>query len=169
MENIVLTIGGLIKRISFSDIFFFGSSLILILLLIYIVYLIKTDENEIKKELGNGELPRMQPDTNNIASIVNNIEENYDPKPIDLSKYEQEMEDTAIISYEELLKRSSNDITYDDDYKSKSDDLLVKKVDDSNTSMTKEYVNLPTAVMMSYENEEAFLDALKTIQNNLVR
>ena len=79
------------------------------------------------------------------------------------------MEDTAIISYEELLKRSNSDIAYDENYKTKSDDLVVKKVDDSNMSNTREYVNLPNAVMMSYENEEAFLEALKTIHNNLVR
>ena len=166
MENIVLTIGGLIKRISFSDVFFFGSSLILILLLVYIVYLIKTDETEDKNV--NNELPKMYP-SNEIASIVSDIEENYEPKHVDLSKYEQEMEDTAIISYEELLKRSNSDIAYDDKYKNKSDDLIVKKVDDTNLSRTREYVNLPSAVMMSYENEEAFLEALKTIQNNLVR
>lgn len=167
MENIVLTIGGLIKRISFSDIFFFVSSLILILLLIYIIYLIKTEETEIKNS-NNSELPKTKVN-NEIASIVNNIEENYEPKHVDLSKYEQEMEDTAIISYEELLKRANSDIAYDDNFKNKSDDLVVKKVDDSNMSKTREYVNLPSAVMMSYENEEAFLEALKTIHNNLVR
>ena len=82
MENIVLTIGGLIKRISFGDIFFFVSSLILILLLIYILYLIKTEETEIKNN-GN-ELPKVK--NNEIASIINDIEENYEPKHVDLSK-----------------------------------------------------------------------------------
>ena len=167
MENIILTIGGIIKRISFNDLFFFGASLILILLLIYIVYLIKMDEKEIKNNIED--LPQMQQNKTNIEDIVNNIEENYEPKHVDLSKYEQEMEDTAIISYDELLKRSSSDIAYDDEYKSKSDDLIVKKVDDTNTSVTREYVDLPNAIMMSYESEEAFLKALKTIKNNLVR
>lgn len=168
MENIVLTIGGLLKKISLSDLFFFGASLILILLLVYILYLIKTDEVEDNEKNTNG-LPKMQEDKNNIQSIVSDIEENYGPKHVDLSKYEQEMEDTAIISYDELLKRASSDIPYDDNYKAPSEDLVVKKVDDTNTSQTREYVNLKEAVMMSYESEEAFLDALKNIQNNLVR
>lgn len=166
MENVVLTIGGLLKRISLSDLFFFGASLILILLLVYIVYLVKTEEDDIKSSNGN-ELPKMQ--DNNIASIVTNIEENYEPKHVDLSKYEQEMEDTAIISYDELLKRASTDIPYDEDYKISSGDVIVKKVDDTNMSKTREYVDLPKAVMMNYENEEEFLNALKKIQNNLVR
>ena len=169
MENIVLTIGGLIKKISLSDVFFFGACLVLILLLVYIVYLIKTDEGEDKGNEEHKGLPKMQTNTDNIASIIDNIEENYEPKHVDLSKYEQEMEDTAIISYDELLKRSTSDIAYDDGYKTPSDELVVKKVDDTNTSQTREYVNLPEAVMMSYESEEAFLEALKTIQNNLVR
>lgn len=169
MENIVLTVGGLLKKISLSDLFFFGSSLILILLLVYIVYLIKTDESEIKGEISNSDLPKLQTSKNSIEDIVTNIEENYEPKHVDLSKYEQEMEDTAIISYDELLKRASNDIAYDEDFKNTNEDIIVKKVDDTNMSQTREYVNLKEAVMMNYENEEAFLKALKTIQNNLVR
>ena len=168
MENVVLTIGGLLKRISLSDLFFFGASLILILLLVYILYLIKTDE-EGSKEKGILELPKMQPEKDAIENIVTNIEENYGPKHVDLSKYEQEMEDTAIISYDELLKRASSDIAYDDNYRAPSEDLVVKKVDDTNTSTTREYVDLKEAVMMSYESEEEFLNALKKIQDNLVR
>ena len=89
MENIVLTIGGLIKKISLSDVFFFGSSLILILLLVYIVYLIKTDETDNK--INDKGLSKTSANTENIEAIVNNIEENYGPKHVDLSKYEQEM------------------------------------------------------------------------------
>ena len=104
-----------------------------------------------------------------LSDIVDNLETNYKPKPIDLSKYEQDMEDTAIISYDELLKRASNDIAYETDYSSGIDDVIVKKVDATNTSDTREYVDLPKAVMMKYDSEEEFLKALKRLQGNLVR
>lgn len=167
MENIVLTIGGLIKNLNFSDLFFFSSILILILLLIYIVYLIRTDDSDSGLNVKMVDPTKKKSDK--LEDIITNLEENYEPKPIDLSKYEQEMEDTAIISYDELIGRASNDIAYDDNYDSGLDDVVVKKIDDSNMSTTREMVGLPEAVMMSYESEEAFLNALKTLQSNLVR
>lgn len=167
MENIVLTIGGLIKSLTFSDLFFFGSCLILILLLVYIVYLIRIDEEDL-----NISVKPVDPTKNkeiSIEDIANDLENNYEPKPIDLSKYEQEMENTAIISYDELVKQANNDITYEDNYDSGLEDVVVKKVDDSKLSATKELAPIPEAVMMPYEQEEAFLKALKKLQSNLVR
>jgi len=164
MENIVLTIGGVIKSFGWNDLFFFGTTLFLVLLLVYIVYLMRVENEEndlpIKKEAK---------ENNSIEEIINNIETNYEPKPIDLSKYEQEMEDTAIISYEELKNRAINNIAYEDEYDSGIEDVVVKKVDATNTSSTREYVDLPKAVMMNYDSEEDFLEALQTLQSNLVR
>lgn len=174
MENIVLTIGGLFKSFNLSDLFFWGATLILLLLLLYIVYLIRNEEEEknimvkpYNPNKKNNDIKERKEDS--IKSIVNNIETNYDPKPIDLSKYEQEMENTAIISYDELVKKSSNTITYEDEYESGLDDVVVKKVDSTNMSNTQELVDLPKAVLMSYDSEEAFLKALTVLQKNLVR
>lgn len=179
MEKIVLTIGGLISSFGWSDLFFFVVTLLLLLLLIYIVYLIKIDEDEEAGDLSQmlsvaddskvspmkTELPHKS-----LSKIVDELEADYSPKPIDLSDYEKEMEDTAIISYDELVQRASSatNIYYDDNYDSGFDDVLVQKVDNKE-SKTQELVNLPKAVMMSYENEEAFLSALKVLQKNLVR
>ena len=103
-----------------------------------------------------------------LTKIVNELEMDYKPAPIDLTDYEKELEDTAIISYDELVNRTSTNIYYDDNYDSGLSDVLVQKVDNK-ISKTQELVNLPTAVMMSYESEEAFLSALKVLQKNLVR
>ena len=177
MENIVLTIGGLFKSFNLSDLFFWGATLILLLLLVYIVYLIRNEEEE-KNIMVKPFNPNKEPiklnevkeeKKDNIKDIVNNIETNYDPKPIDLSKYEQEMENTAIISYDELVKKASNKITYEDEYESGLDEVVVKKVDSTNMSNTQELVDLPKAVLMSYDSEEAFLKALKVLQKKLVR
>lgn len=165
MEEIVLTIGGLIKSFDWSDLILLLIGLILVILLIYIVYLIgKSDEVYENKSLN-----KQQNDTNDIKSIIENLEANYETKPIDLSEYEQEMENTAIISYDELLEKTSTHITYDDEYDSGTSEVIVKKVDPTNTSVTKEKVDLPKVVMMDYESEEAFLKALKKLQKNLVR
>jgi len=169
MENIVLTIGGLFKSFGWSDLFFFIVTLILMLLLIYIFYLVKIDEEDatqIQKSLSIHDEIEDKP----LSKIVDELETNYKPQPIDLSEYEREMEDTAIISYEELVKRASsnNNIYYDDNYKSGFDDVLVQKVNNTESN-TQELVDLPKAVMMKYESEEAFLRALKVLQKNLVR
>lgn len=103
-----------------------------------------------------------------LTAIVDEIEAEYKPKPIDLSEYEKEQENTAIISYDELVSRASNSIYYEDEYDSGSNDVLIQKVDNKE-SKTQELVDLPRAVMMSYESEEAFLSALKSLQKNLVR
>ena len=170
MENIVLTIGGFIKSLTWTDLFFFCAILILILLLIYIVYLVRLDDDDsLEKDILKVMDEESKPESHSIEEIVSNLEENYEPKPIDLSQYEKEMEDTAIISYDELKKRTSNDIVYDDDYDSGIDDVLVRRVDANSSGNTKEYVDLPKAIMMSYDNEEAFLKALKKLKSNLVR
>lgn len=165
MEKVVLTIGGLLKTITWSDLFFFCATLILVLLLVYIVYLIKNDDEEIVEPVNQMSSVKKE----SLEDIVNRLETEYEPEPIDLSNYEKEQEKSAIISYEELVKSSKNNISYEDEYDSGYDDITVKKVDLTNTSNTQELVNLPKAIMMSYENEEAFLKALKVLQNNLVR
>lgn len=178
MEKIVLTIGGLLKSFSWSDIFFFIVTLVLILLLIYIIFLIKTEKEEIKQDMSTRNIKEQKiPATNHqkenkkdrsLTDIVNVLETEYKPKPIDLSEYEKEQENTAIISYEELLSKTSNNIYYDDNYQSGFDDIIVQKIDNKE-SKTQELVDLPRAIMMSYESEEAFLSALKSLQKNLVR
>ena len=172
MENLVLIIGGLFKSFTWSDIFFFAVTLFLIVFLVYVYYLIKIDddkeddletairENKFLKTVSKEEKP--------LSKIVSELETDYHPKPIDLSDYEKEQENTAIISYQELLSRANNNIYYEDDYESGFDDVLIQKIDNKE-SKTQELVDLPKAVMMSYESEEAFLSALKVLQKNLVR
>lgn len=176
MENFVLTVGGLLKNLNWSDVFFFVTGLVLMLLLTYIIYLIREeDEDNLLNMLPTrkeDEIPVKKDKeefNKTLEEIVNNLESNYEPKPIDLSKYEQEMEDTAIISYDELKERSTNNIVYEDEYSSGYDDIVVKKVDSSNLSNTRELVPIPKAVMMDYDSEEEFLKALKKLQKNLVR
>lgn len=104
-----------------------------------------------------------------LEAITKNIEENYRPANIELTSYEQEQENNAIISYEELLKnKDSRQVNYDDDYENNID-ISVRKVNlnenvGTNIPKTKIEVNL-----MNYEKEEAFLKALRQLQSDLAR
>lgn len=174
MEKFILTVGGLFHALSWGDLFFFIVTLLLLLLLIYIIYLIKDDDDDImvikREDLSKNKDNQKVPEKDKpLTKIVDELEMDYKPKPIDMSDYEKELENTAIISYDELINRTSTNIYYDDDYDSGLDDVLVQKIDDNKMSSTQELVDLPRAVMMSYESEEAFLSALKVLQKNLVR
>lgn len=181
MEKLVLLIGGVLKTISFSDIITVILSMLLILLVVYFIYLIRLEEEPkevkvIKKEqtleediLEAGVKQKEEKTSDILARIIDDLNNNYQPKTISLTKYEEEQENTAIISYDELVKRAntSTSVSYDEEYENSFEDLVVKKVtDDSNT---REYVNLPKAILMDYKSEEDFLKALRTLQENLVR
>ena len=108
-----------------------------------------------------------------LESITKNISENYKPENVRLTSYEQEQEENAIISYEELVRQTAeNKINYDTSFKCDEEDIEVKKIDlDSETVDKTSFVsnNGPKLSLMSYEQEEAFLKALKQLQGTLVR
>ena len=116
MENIVLTIGGLFRSFTLGDIFFFVVTVFLMLLLIYIIYLVKLDNDDVMvikhtdTRQASGTLNEPSLEDKPLTKIVNELETDYKPKPIDMSDYEKELEDTAIISYDELVNRTSTNI-----------------------------------------------------------
>ena len=104
-----------------------------------------------------------------LEAITRNIEENYRPATIELTSYEQEQENNAIISYQELLSnKDMNQVNYDDDFEN-STDINVKKVDLNNNKGTEVPKTKIEVTLMNYEMEEAFLKALKQLQNDLAR
>ncbi len=113
---------------------------------------------------------RANKDMLDLEKITKNIESEYKPVTIELTSYEQEQEDNAIISYEELLNNKDNGYSYDEGYKSDSD-VSVKKLDlDKITSQVEQEDRKPEKIevkLMSYEKEEAFLEALKKLQREL--
>lgn len=163
MENAVLTIGGLLKSFNWSDAILLLIGLAIVLLIVYTVYILGTKEKTLPKPIEG------KKESSDIQNIIENLEANYEVRPIDLSEYEQELEDTAIISYEELLEKTKTNISYDDISKLEYGDIAVKKINPTDMSSTKESANIPKKVNNDYEREEAFLATLKKIQKNLVR
>lgn len=105
-----------------------------------------------------------------LERITKNIETDYKPLNIELTSYEQEQENNAIISYEELLSNKNNShLNYDENYKG-NEEISVKKVDLNEGSTVMPLKSSEFEVtLMSYEKEEAFLKALKQLQSDLVR
>ena len=117
---------------------------------------------------------RANKDMSDLEKITSRIEEEYKPVNIELTSYEQEQEDNAIISYDELLsnrdKNNNNGFSYDSKYKS-DNDLSVKKIDlDNNTASSKEEIpeERVKVQLFNYEKEEAFLKTLKQLQSELL-
>lgn len=159
-ENLV----GFIYSLSMGDYFFFIGTFLLIVLFVYILYLIKCSDGE---EALNAVSEKK--DDFDIEAVTKAIEKDYKPETIRLTSYEEEQENNAVISYEELLKNKDKiSVSYDDEYEFEEPTLSVKKFDLTNTSETPVIDESKLKVqLMSYEKEEEFLKALKDLQSNL--
>ena len=154
MKEVIGNLFGFLYTLSMGDYIFFSLTFILILLFIYMIFLLKTvDEiNEI----------------DNIESIKTHIENEYNPGTITLTEYESEQEKNAIIIYEELIKNKDKfNVNYDEDYVSNTEEISIKKIILEETNLKEENTNELKVKLMSYDKEEAFLVALKQLQQNL--
>ena len=107
-------------------------------------------------------------DDDSLHNIVKSIEKEYKPISVNLTEYETEQEKNAIISYDELIKNKENmNISYDDEYVSNNDEVLIKKISFKETNYKEEPSKI-NVKLMSYEKEEEFLIALKQLQQNLL-
>lgn len=146
---------------NYSDIFYIFFIILSIIFAIYLLSKLNIKEKYMET------VSKANRDMLDLEKISKNIESEYKPEPIELTSYEQEQEDNAIISYEELLNNKDSGYSYDENYKS-DEDVKVKKLDlDKITNQIegpKEHIQVK---MMSYDKEEAFLAALKQLQKEL--
>lgn len=160
MKDMLANLFGFIYSLSMGDYFFFIGTFLLIVLFIYVIYLIKCSELEAEGK-DPGEL--------DLKALTKQIEAEYKPGTIELTGYEAEQEHSAIISYEELVQNKDKlGIDYDDEYTFDVPDLEVKKINlttEANPNMISPKLEVK---LMSYDKEEAFLEALKELQNNLI-
>ncbi len=169
--NILSDTISFIQSLSFIDIIFFFAVLVLMLLIITLIYFIKeNNEDDLEENTPLSKLSSSQDEISTLKEITEALSEAEEPAPINFSKYEEEQEEKAIISYEELLNHKNDFALNYSEEENIADDLTVKKVDldhllnkeNKNTSELK----MPVMVI-SYEKEEAFLEALKTLQQKL--
>ena len=190
--QIINDIVSFIKTLSLVDIVFFFAVVALMLLIVTLIHFIL--ENKYNEEIEEKSINISE--NNNVPISVNNIEakkieqnknndqeilkeandlleiaaalEQAEPNNINLNRYEEEQEEKAIISYDELLERTNEwAINYSEE-ESIAEDLTVKKVDLNN--LVNKEISLKPEIkvsVISYEKEEAFLAALKELQHLL--
>lgn len=160
MKDIIGNIFGFLYTLSMGDYIFFIGTFILLLAFLYVLYLIKRDDDM--------EISNKEDEIYDLESIKESIEREYKPENIELTDYEKEQEENAIISYEELIKSKDKfTVSYDEDYKSETDEILVKKINLDENGVKDESKSSLQVKLMSYDKEEAFLTALKQLQQNL--
>ena len=163
-----------LKTLSLVDVVFFFAVLALMLLVIVLIYFLRENTGEVDNNITFKQSDNnMKIDTSNHDEITSLKEitealENAEPSSIDLNKYEEEQEEKAIISYDELLKKKNDFAINYSEEESLDDDLTVKKVDLDHL-VNKDVVVKPEikVSVISYQKEEAFLEALKQLQQKL--
>ena len=154
-------IWNLLMALRLVDIIFFFAVLILMILIVTLIYFIKINNESEEKEKDLEETQEMK-----IAKELRDSMKNSEPT-IKFTDYEKDQEDKAIISYDELLNKGNN---YELDYEKEEmhDDLSVKKVDlDNLVNKNNNTVSNIEVRLISFQKEEAFLEALKRLQKEL--
>lgn len=157
VKSIFLDIVSFLKSLSLIDYVLYFAILILIVLVVSLLYLLKTtgiDEEEIDSK------------DENDFDIKNAIEQisQEQPKNIDLTEYEKEQEEKAIISYEELVNSiKRNKINYADE--SNDDNISIKKIDLDNliSDEVEEQSVDYSYKQINFQHEEKYLKELKEL------
>ena len=150
--------------LTIDDLLFIAIVVWLLLISVIVLRALKNKEEIMSSEA------KSRRDMIDLEKITKNIERDYKPANINLTSYEQEQEDNAIISYQELLNsKDKNHVNYDGSFNNKTD-IDIKKVDLSNNDKNGyDEHNQINVTLMSYEKEEAFLKALKQLKIDLAR
>ncbi len=165
MDAFISNIKYFLSLLVFSDYIYFGLIISLIILLVILLYLIRSGEENLEWE-NNYSLKNPDNDQSDIIKIAKELANSGEQLNIDLTQYEMKEEEDSIISYEELLKRNkSNSLNYEDDYC--NEDIAVKKLDIISSVTPSEEQTRFKPLTLSYEKEEALLAALKQLQKNL--
>lgn len=151
-----------IMALRFVDIVFYFSILILMILIVILIYFIKINKLEEDEKNKLGETQEMK-----IAKELRDNMKSSD-KMIQFTDYEKDQEDKAIISYDELLNKETNNYELNYETEEMHDDLSVKKVDlDNLVNKNNNAVSNLEVRVISFQKEEAFLEALKRLQKEL--
>ncbi len=183
-----------VSRLTLVDLVFFSASVLLVILVVTLIYFIKINKNVFKDDdVLPPSNPKKKEDNmeNKFENVVDNMsvekeEYNDEEAPlidlntlterlkqeeserVDVSEYERDQEEKAIISYDELINKHKNyGINYEDE--KVMDDVVVKKINlkDLVKENTEKYEISKDLKVVSYEKEEAFLSALKELNHLL--
>jgi hypothetical protein len=168
-----------LKTLSFIDYILYFAVLILIVLIISLIYVMKLNDEEPEltqeenkpndfKPIKQDDNPIEENEIIDLREIVNTIDEKPTPV-IDMTAFEAEQEEKAIISYDELLTNVKNHpINYDKE-ELVDDAIKVKKINIDNLTnleITEEPPRIEVK-LFTYDHEEAFLKTLQQLNELL--
>ena len=142
-----------------SDIIFILIIIVLLIMAVIVLLMIKREENKIMSVEEKSKKTMID-----LDRITANIERDYKPLNIELTSYEQEQEENAVISYEELKNKSTN-VTYEEEV----EETGIKKIDFNKTIDLEHTQKIDVPLLSNYEKEEAFLRALRQLQKDLAK
>ena len=153
----------ILTSLSFVDYILYFSVLALLILTVALIYVLKSEDND-NTLIGSDKMNEKK--EIDLQAIANSIVEKTEPL-IDMTAYEEEQEQKAIISYDELIKKSNdNHLKYEEE-KLIDNVIPTKKISLSDIINEKnEETNVETSIV-HYEREEAFLNTLKELNSLL--
>lgn len=163
MKQLFTDIFNLVKNMNQIDFLLYFAILILIILVVSLIYIIKTSEDE------EVVIDTFNPEDIDLKEVVENIE-NTEPPTVEFTIYERDQEEKAIISYDELIARSKTGTINYGEEEVIDDELTIKKIDLDSIVNSNEIEIQETKQenhLFKYTNEEAFLQALKQLNELL--
>ena len=165
MIGIITDIISFLKSLTFVDYVLYFSVLVLIILMVSLVYIVRTSTEEEEEEIeedNDGDI--------DLVALSKEIDEHTPYNNIDLTDYETEQEEKAIISYDELIKQHKNyDLNYEKE--SNNEGISIKKIDNQNpvneSLEPQEEVKPESNILFTYDREEEFLRVLKQLNKLL--
>lgn len=177
MKNILNDLISFINTLTFVDLVFFLAIIVLIILVISLINILRSnDDEELDLQINALEEKEKEQELD-LTALTNQLEQVKKEVPVTMTSYEEEQEAKAIISYDELLKTQPlKKISYKNE--EEVDGLSVKAIDVNNLVNTinpnpitykEEYLKDENTKknLISYDQEEAFLLALKQLQESL--
>ena len=144
---------------STSDLIFILIIIVLLIAAVIVLMMIKQEEKKIMSIEEKSKKTMID-----LDKITANIERDYKPLNIELTSYEQEQENNAVISYEELKNKGMNTT-----YEELEETSGVKKIDFNKQIDLEHTQKIEVPLLSNYEKEEAFLKALRQLQSDLAK
>ena len=150
----------ILSSLSFVDYILYFSVLALLILTFALIYVLKSEDED--QSVGSEDMKENDIDLKYIASTIKEK-----PEPLeDMTAYEEEQEQKAIISYDELLKESNKKQLQYDKVELVDNLIPTKKISLADMIKEPEEKEEETNVF-HYEKEEAFLKTLKELNSLL--
>lgn len=166
MKQLLKDAIGFITSLNQMDLLLYFAVLILIILVVSLIYIIKTSDEE---ELENPEADKTIYNAEDIdlKEVITNIESS-EPPIVEYTDYEREQEEKAIISYDELIERSKMGTVSYATEEVANKEVAIKKINLDKLGEQKVKEETPkTNSLFHYEKEEAFLKALQSLNELL--